>query len=44
MKLYKSVLIICLCASTTLLSQIPNSGFENWNGSVPVDWKPNNIP
>ena len=40
---YSSFLPALLCASA-LTAQIPNAGFENWNGQTPTGWSTNNLP
>jgi hypothetical protein len=39
----KNILIVFAAISTSLYAQIPNSGFEEWNQSEPINWKTSNL-
>jgi len=38
------ILLILFSFVSGVFAQIPNPGFENWNGNEPVGWVTNNIP
>lgn len=38
-----STTLVSLFIMITAIAQLPNGGFEDWEGNVPVDWSNNNI-